>query len=154
MTSAKKTERDIKIQMSEWMAAASSFGQEYSSDPFIKIEKHDRIKVPLFEFREKHLAIAATCPGKNLTVLSAMDLSNDHKYLMSGKVYVDEIEHDVYNGDAADNRIRYLLREIINKTGVMQMTIHIWKRVFQSNGRANIAIIIEDDLGFSHNDNK
>ena len=143
----KRTNED---QMIEWMAAGSSFGLSSPLEPMIEIRRHERGANDTYEIPFGLCALGYTAEDKHLKIIRGHPSGNEQ--MDEVELAIGKIEHACYSEDAAENRIRYLFQDYVKKTGIFRVKINVWKKVFASNGKANIAIIIEDRLEPPHNE--
>jgi hypothetical protein len=131
----------------EWLTASTGIGVfDFSKRPMERRD-YDGFQTTklMLEYSSpgKRLCYAVTQPTSKYHIVNTFNPSHEHLQSIS----LNAIERSVYNEQESEEIVREIVAAFIRETGVVRMKVHVCKRLFQSNNKATVAVLVEEIFG-------
>jgi len=136
----KRTNKDNFI---EWISATCSFGLSEGKNSLVEVQEHLKSDMPDIKIRRGILAYSSTICDNEHFIKKAIDCNSEIPGVF---IKIDSIEGSYYCELIADNNIKFMFLKFIEETGFISSKIHIYKKVFESNGKVTMSVVIEESM--------
>lgn len=122
----------------EWMTAATGIGV-YGIDSYCMI----RIDYDGFQTKKLRLENSSGCfATTNSEGNKIYEKDSDRDF--NEEVPLSSIECSAYNNTESEEMIKNLVYSFLKKTGIIKMKVHVVKKIFASNFKVSIGVLIEE----------
>lgn len=124
----------------QWMTAATVVSISSSGyQPMRRID-YNGFEISEFIRENADLCYAVSQPcGRRVLVVP---LESDQK--TARDIKTSEIEREAYNNREAEEIVKDIVLSFIKETGIVCIRIHVAKKLFQSNGKVMVSILVEE----------
>lgn len=132
-------EKNTHSNLTDWMTAATGIGVFDFADNSMERRDYDGFQITRLTLENPKLCYAMT-QSSGYRVVSMFDPLREPLR----DIPLNVIERIAYNERESEEIVREIVAAFVRETGVVRMRVHVCKKLFQSNNRATVAVLVEE----------